>query len=252
MKNIIIIFFVIVLLLIGGVVFLTLNLDSIIKKGVETAGPKVLKAPVTLDDVDISLFSGKGKLSGLTIGNPQGFKSDYAFKLGETALDINIKSVTSDKIHIRSLIIDSPEIMYEGTIGKKNNISQLQANIKEMLKGSGKKEESPETSGAESTKSIQIDHVKVSGGKVHADLGLLTGKPITLDLPMVELHDIGKNGGATISDALAQVLEVLNGSISETVQSGIKDLSSEKLNELKDSVGEKAKEGIDKLKGLFN
>lgn len=252
MKNIIIIFCVIVLLLIGGVIFLTLNIDSIIKKGVETAGPKMLKAPVTLDDVDISLFSGKGSLSGLTIGNPQGFTSEYAFKLGETALELDIRSVTSEKIHIRSLIIDSPEIMYEGGIAKKNNLSRLHANIKEMLKSPEKKEVSAESGETKSAKSIQIDYIKLSGGKVHADTGIPSIKPFTVALPAVELRDIGKNSDATISDALQQILELLNDSVSDAVQDRVKEMSGEKLNELKESIGEKTKEGIDKLKGLFD
>ena len=251
MKNITIVICIIVILLIAGAVFFTLNLDSIIKKGVETAGPRMLKAPVTLDDVDISLFRGKASLEGLTIGNPEGFKSEYAFSLGKTALDLEIRSITSEKIHIRSLIIDSPEIIYEGAIGK-SNISRLLANIKEMTKSGDKKEESSETGKSGSTKSIQIDHVVVSGGKVHADLGVLTGKPFTVDLPAVELRDIGKNNAATVSDALQQILKALNGSISDAVQDGAKEIAGNKVNELKESISEKAKEGIDKIKGLFN
>ena len=166
MKNIIIVFAAVIILLIAGVVFFTLNIDSIIKKGVETAGPKILKAPVTLDDVDTSLFRGKASLEGLTIGNPEGFKSEYAFRLGKTDLDLNIKSITSEKIHIRSLVIESPEIMYEGALGKNNNLSKLQSNFESMTSGSDKKESGSEGEGDSSAsrpKKIQIDYLKISG-----------------------------------------------------------------------------------------
>jgi hypothetical protein len=256
MKNIIIIFCVIVLLIIGGVVFLTLNLDSIIKKGVEAAGPKVLKATVNLDDVNISLFSGKGKLSGLTIGNPEGFKTDYAFKLGEVALDLDVRSVTSDKIHIRSLVIDSPDIMYEGALGKNNNLTRLQSNIEEITSRSGKKDEDSEndesgSSGGESKK-IQIDYIKISGAKVNASLNILMGKTLNVNIPTIELRDIGKNNDATIADAVKLVLDKLNSSTFQTVKEKAREMVNvDGVKELKDDIGEKAKEGLDKIKGLF-
>ena len=254
MKNIIIIFAVIIVIVIAGVIFLIGNVDSIIKKGVETAGPKILKAPVTLTDVNVSIFKGTGTITGLVVGNPEGFKTDYAFKLGETSLDLDIKSVISDKIHIRSLIIDSPEIMYEGALGKNNNLSKLQSNIESMTSGSDKKESGTEGGGDDSggkSKNIQIDYLKISGAKVSASLDVLKGDALNITLPVIELRDIGKNSNATVSDAVKQILGALNGSISKSLNSNIKELAGGKVKELKESVEEKAKEGIDKLKGLF-
>jgi hypothetical protein len=260
MKNVIIIVAVIIILVIAGVIFLIGNVDSIIKKGVETVGPKILKAPVTLNDVNVSVFKGKGTITGLVVGNPEGFKTDYAFKLGETSLDLDVKSVTSDKIHIRSLIIDSPEIMYEGALGKNNNLTKLQSNIEEITSRTGKKDDGSEggASGSSeddlsgSSKKIQIDYIKISGAKVTASLDILMGKTLDVNLPTIELHDIGKNSEATVTDAVKLVLDKLNSSTYQSVKEKAKGIINiDGVKELKDDIGEKAKEGLDKLKGLL-
>ena len=103
------------------------KINPIVKSGVEKTGPMILKAPVTLKGVNISFFSGSGELKGFTVGNPEGYKTDYAFQMDRLKVNLDVKSVTSDKIHIQDIIIDSPNIVFEGGFGK-NNLSQLQKN----------------------------------------------------------------------------------------------------------------------------
>jgi hypothetical protein len=55
-------------------------LDSAVKKGVETLGPKMTKVDVKLDSVSISLLSGSGKIKGLVVGNPEGYKTPHAIR----------------------------------------------------------------------------------------------------------------------------------------------------------------------------
>ena len=149
---------VLVIIVVAILVLVLGNINAIVKKGVETAGPKVLKVPVTLDKADISVFSGTGRLTGLTIGNPPGFKTDYAFQLGNVQMDIDTGSVTSDKIHVRSIVIDAPSIIFEGAFDK-SNLGQLQANAA-AFSASGK--DTPAPAGDQQTsesagKKIQID-----------------------------------------------------------------------------------------------
>ena len=63
---------VLALLVVVGVHFF---LDGAIKRGVETIGPKLTKTQVTLNNVSLSLLSGSGKMKGLVVGNPEGFKT---------------------------------------------------------------------------------------------------------------------------------------------------------------------------------
>jgi hypothetical protein len=43
---------------------------------------------VRLNEAEVSATSGQGALLGLTIGNPKGFKTDSAFRLGEISLTL--------------------------------------------------------------------------------------------------------------------------------------------------------------------
>jgi len=253
MKKIIIAVGVLVIIIIAAVFFLVGNLDTIIKKGVETAGPKILKAPVTLDDVEISVSSGTGELKGLTIGNPSGYKTDYAFKLGGIAIDLDVKSVTTDKVHIRSIIIKGPQINFEGALGKKNNLSQLQANAAGFSgtdKGEDKDSGPSGDRDSGAGKKVQIDLIRIEDGKINAVMDLIKEeKSIEVALPAVELHDIGKNKDATMADAMKLILSSLNKAAMPAVQKAVNDYAK---GAGRKAVEDEIKKGADKLKGLLN
>ena len=253
MKKIIITIGVFVIIIIAAVFFLVGNIDTIIKKGVETAGPEILQAPVTLDDVEISVASGTGELKGLTIGNPSGYKTDYAFKLGGIAIDLDIKSMTTDKVHIRSILIKAPQINFEGALGKKNNLSQLQANAADFSgtdKGGDKNSEASEDKDSGAGKKVQIDLIKIEDGKINAVMDLIKEeKAVEVALPAVELHDIGKSKEATMADAMKLILSSLNKAAMPAVEKAVNDYAK---GAGKKAVEEQVQKGVEKLKGLFN
>ena len=118
---------VLVVLVVIVVLAATVFLDSIVKTAVQTAGPAVIGAPITLKDVSISLFTGKVAMEGLVIGNPPGFQTDHAVKLDHFLLRLKPTSVFSKKIVIRQILIDGPEITYEVTL-KGSNIGKISDN----------------------------------------------------------------------------------------------------------------------------
>ena len=60
------------------------------------------KTSASLEDVDLSLFSGNIALKGLKIGNPQGFAAPNAFELGQISVKFDPKSLLTSKIIINS------------------------------------------------------------------------------------------------------------------------------------------------------
>jgi uncharacterized protein involved in outer membrane biogenesis len=250
MKKVLIAVGVLILIVVAAVILLVSNIDTIIKKGVETVGPKILQAPVTLKDVDISVSSSSGELSGLTIGNPAGYNTEYAFQLGRIAVELDVKSVTSDKVHIRRVLIDSPQITYEGALGKKNNLSQLQANVESFTGGSGGKDEKTDSRDSGAGKKVQIDYLKIADGSISVSMDVLQGKELTVTLPTIELRDIGKDKEVTMSDALKQVLSAVNNVTLPAVRGAVTNFTKG-LKGTAEAVQEGAQEGLDKLKGLF-
>src|SRR5581483_5470374 len=125
MKKILVrLFIALVILIILGVVALSFFLDGAVKRGVETVGPMLTKVEVKLDSVNLSLLSGSGKLKGLFVGNPSGYKTPSAIQVGTASLALQPSSVLSSKIIVHSINLQAPEITFETDL-KANNLSKI-------------------------------------------------------------------------------------------------------------------------------
>src|SRR5277367_4321273 len=111
---------VVIILLVVVVSIVALNLDRIVKSGVETYGPQITKVSVTLDEIHIGLLTGSAKVKGLVVGNPDGYKSPEAIRVGTASVGMNPASILSDKIVVRFVRIEGPEITFEGGLGGNN------------------------------------------------------------------------------------------------------------------------------------
>src|SRR5215831_3547582 len=101
---------VLVVLIIAAGVTVHFFLDDAIKRGVETYGPDVTKVSVKLDAVNLMLLSGSGKIKGLLIGNPEGYKSPSSIEVGMGSLGLKPASLLSDKIVIESIVLEAPMV----------------------------------------------------------------------------------------------------------------------------------------------
>jgi len=162
------------------------NIDTIVKQGIEKFGPLILKAPIKLDKVDISVLSGSGEINGMEIGNPEGFKTAYAFRIDRLRIDMDIRSVTSDKVHIKSILIDSPQIMFEGQYSD-NNILQLQSNANSFTSNKNKDQEKtpaienePSTKTTGKEKKVQIDLLKIVNANIGVKMNVFYDNQFTL------------------------------------------------------------------------
>src|SRR3954467_15828077 len=168
-------------------------LDSAIKRGVETIGPKLTKVEVKLEGVSLSLLTGAGKIKGLVIGNPAGFKSPSAIQVGTASLALQPNSLLSDKIIIKSINVQAPEVTFESDL-KSVNLKKILANLEESTGGSAKEPSKPKANGettSKEQKKLQVDQFIISGGKVHVSITPL-GQSATVPLPEIHLADLGK------------------------------------------------------------
>ena len=246
MKKILVIGGVAIALVVVIALVLAGKINPIIKSGIEKTGPVILKAPVTLKGVNISFFSGSGELKGFTIGNPEGYKTDYAFQMDRLKVDLDVKSVTSDKIHIENIIIDSPNIVFEGGFSD-NNLSQLQKNASAFAGGDSQEKK---TASDSKSQRLLIDHILIQNGSISVSMGILQGKKLTVPLPKIELKDIGKEKDASMSDVLGEVLAAINKAVIPAVQQEVAKLGKG-LGGTGDTVQEGVKGGMDKIKGIF-
>jgi hypothetical protein len=205
-----------VVLLLLALLAVGLFLDAAIKKGVETVGPMVTKVDVKLQSASLSLFSGSGQLKGLVVGNPPDFKTPYAISVGLAKVAVEPKSLLSDKIIVKSIVVEAPEITYEQSLSG-NNLSAIKANVASTTGGNEPTAAQPkETTPAKESKpskKLQVNEFVITGGKVHASVSGLGGKSATLPLPEIRLQDLGTGPeGITPTELTSKVLQaVLDG-----------------------------------------
>lgn len=213
---------VVIIAIVGVFIYVYSNLDSIVKDAVETYGPRYTGVSVKLAKVELSPESGEGKLSGLIVGNPPGYKTDTAFKLGSISMNVDLASLTSDTIVIKSIVIDAPDVTYEFGEGG-SNIDVIQKNVQQAAGGSagGAKPASEEKKEEEGGKKMVIDSLVITNGHVAVSHPLLAGKKIGAGLPTIRLKDIGKDkkGGATPAEVVAKVMDALDKQIGAAVSS---------------------------------
>jgi uncharacterized protein involved in outer membrane biogenesis len=161
--------------------------------------------------VSLHLFTGSGAVKGLVVGNPEGYKSPSAISVGNASVAVSRRSLLSDKIVVRSIRIESPQVTYELGPGG-NNLKRIQANVAESSGGSTTK--STPTEGKPSRK-IQVDDVVITGGKVTLGIAALGGKVVTAPLPEIHFTDLGTGpDGITAGELAKRILnEITEGSL---------------------------------------
>lgn len=221
----------VLLVIIVGVIFYGASQSGIIiREAVLEYAPPATGADVSLDKVKVALLGGSAGLSNLTVGNPKGFKSDYAFKVANMAVKIDLDSLLGDVIHIEEVRIDGADLIYEiGTRG--NNISKIQKNIEAYTQSLGL-----EASEDDSEAKFIVDHIYITGTKVKLASDLLGGKGLGLTLPDIHLKNIGtEDKAATAGEVGSKIFGAVNGGLSKIIT---KDLMKNTVKGVKDKLGD--------------
>jgi uncharacterized protein involved in outer membrane biogenesis len=239
-KTIKIILGVVVLGLLVALVFGFMFLGSIVKAGVEEVGPMVTKVPVKLDGAAVSLFNGSGTLKGFKLGNPEGFKAAQAIQVGSVNVSIAPASVLKDKVIVRSVRVEGPEITFEQAL-KGNNLLKILENVQSIAGAGTNKTASTGGPG----KKLQVDEFLITGGKITVAATMLGGKGATLSLPEIRLANLGQGPeGITPAELTEKALNaVVNGTL-KAVAEGAGEMAKQGLE-----IGKKAgAEGVDTAK----
>jgi hypothetical protein len=192
---------VIVLAALGVIAYFVLSnpLGRLVKLAVEGFGPDIMQADIRVESVDISTTDGRGKLIGLKLGNPKGFKTDHALKADKIDIVIEPASIAQNVLVLHKVLIDAPHINYES--GKNGtNFDAIQRNVESYLgKGKGAKENKGDG------KKMIIDSFIIRNAKVNYN------NTVDLSLPDIELHNIGKKtNGATSAQVTGAIIAELN------------------------------------------
>jgi hypothetical protein len=222
-------------------------LNTIVKKGVETIGPQVTGTSIELDGVNLSLLSGGGSLTGLRVGNPEGFSDDTLVSLGNIDVQIQPRSLLSDTLIIERIHLTEPNFLIEQS-GRRTNLQALLSNVESFAPPTepGEKE-----SGA--ARKMIIRELIIESARLR---GSLLGQTINLPMPRIELRDIGVGeDGVAIKD----VIELVIGAVLRSAGSALGDFSSQ-FKDIGSNLGSSGKDAIqnvtsevqDRMRSLLN
>lgn len=191
-------FAIVVLLLIffgGGLI------NRGVREGVISYGPRLTQTSVELGEVDISPWSGRGTLRNLVVGNPEGFTGDYAIRLTEAAVAVEVGTVLKDPIVIERIYLSEPSISLERAHGT-TNLQRIQRNIHEAI---GAEEAEPTTD--EPGRRFIVKEFVLEGGQV--SLSAL-GAQTQVAMPSVRLEGIGeRQGGVPAAEIGGAILDAV-------------------------------------------
>jgi uncharacterized protein involved in outer membrane biogenesis len=276
MKKWILIGIIVIVVIIGvGLYVGVMNLGPLITTAVNTYGPEITKTEVRLGGVDVSLLSAEAKLKDFFLGNPEGFESPQAMRVGSVRLNIDEKSLTKDTLIIDMIEVIAPEITYEKARGTDN----FRAILNNVTKGAQTRDK-PSVEASEEKgkgKKLLIRNFIVKDGKVNLAVSMVKGKTISASLPDIHLKNLGKEKeGASPGEIFEKVMaalykqitgpavtDILNKSLADlgleinldqlgTNIESVGDNLKKELKGLKEEEKEKIKDAVeDKLKSLF-
>ncbi|MCF8198469.1 MAG: hypothetical protein K9J42_06865 [Sulfuritalea sp.] len=178
----------------AGLFWLSGNIDGLIKSAITDYGSAMTQARVSVGAVKVDPANGKGMIGYLQIGNPQGFKTAYALKVGRIDVDIDIASIASDVIHIRRIAIVAADVIYEKG-DTMTNFDAIQKNIANYL--------GPTNNKSGGTKLI-VDELTIRDTHAQASATFMNGKTVGLPLPAITLKNLGKAKGGITPGELGQ------------------------------------------------
>ncbi len=239
--------------------YVYLNLNSLVVEAVETFAPRVTGTKVSLASSEISVFSGEGSLSGLVVMNPEGYRAPSAIELGSIAVAMDTDSLTADTVVIKSIDVTEPGITFEPGGKAGSNLQQLLNNVQAGGK-QGKADAQPQKKEEEGVKVI-IDRVTITGGKVNLYVDTpLADEPVAAELPEIELTGIGRDkGGIAAEQAITKVLDKILASAStigvaslDEVQAKMKAEARKQVQEFKKKARAQAPKSIKERAGNFS
>lgn len=220
---------------IGVAVLVVGRVDRYVAHKIKEYGSATTGTDVSVGGVDIAVTKGRGKIDRLTIANPQGFGTDYALMLNDVRLAVALSSLTSKVPVVSEAVVDGAHLNIEQH-GQATNLSEIQNYMKR------KEQPATTTSGEEGR--ITIERFRLTNASVTLTSELLKN-PETLQLDDVVVQGIGRNGGATYTEATEAVLTPILAAGRAAAQARLRQVATDSARK------EVEKKASEKLKDLL-
>ena len=187
---------------------------------------------VAIASVDVALTKGEMTIRGLTVANPEGFRTEHAFEADEVRVAVELGTLLEDTVVVREITVEKPLVTYELGPGG-SNLQAIRQNVGSVA-GSG------EASSRDTpTRQILVEDLYIRDGRVAASAVFLKGKSWKVPLPDIHLENISSAGGGI---ATADVIEKVT---SELLANARRSVAP--IRELAGEVGDRITAGAGKV-----
>lgn len=219
------------------------QLDRIVETSTRTIGSMVTGTQVDVKKVSVKPFAGQVKISGFSVGNPEGFHNPNAIKVGNFQLAMKINSIFSDKLEIDYLELSGVAVDFEYTLSRGSNLDVLLKNVEKNTGADKQKTAGAEKAPAQAearqekapAKQVVIRKLVFKDSLVSVSSGAVR---TSLKVPLLPIEMTNVGEGTDLAGAVSQVLGRL-------VTEVLKVVDVKQLGQSLSDVGENILKGID-------
>ncbi len=239
-KNIRVVLVVVLILAIVVIIAINIFADYALKAGIEIAATKTLDVGVSLGDVDLSIIAGKIGISNLLIDNPPGYQHKKLLELKSAQIEVNVKSLLGDNVHIREVKLDGMNVVLEQRGVSSNNLQDVIKTISDKKKAKGESKAHG--------KKLHIDRLEISNVTVKAKLLPIPGKADTIPLKLdsIVMTDLGGDNKLDTAELSGKILLAIAAGVADK---GTNVLPKEMTNAMKSTLGTTIELGKTATKG---
>ena len=196
---------------------------NVIKEGVNRMGPRVLGVPVTLESARFYPLRGHVSLTGLIIGNPEGFHTESLFDMSHLEVDLNLRSLFTDTIVIERILISRPQITYE--VGMRGaNLNVLMQNLEAAADPD---EEDPALEEVEPARNVVIKELVLADARAQVSATAMRGQVVPVQLSTITLNNLGGED-QSLTEITTEVIKAILSAVTNAV-AGAGDLLGDGL-----------------------
>jgi len=223
-----------VLLVVVALAFAYIQLDKIVKTGIETAGPETLHVGVNVGSVSISPLTGNVSVTDFSIGQPKGFGEGSLMQVSGFKMKLEPKSLMSNHVIIDTIEVDAPLFDVRHLDGK-TNFQALQDGMTLPEMGGA--------AAAEEEITLTIRSLSVKAPRILAKTDGMIKLDEDLNLADFTLTDIGTDEkGVAPSEVARHIMNTLQPQITKALIAAgasqkIKDLAGDAKGKLEKGLG---------------
>ena len=210
-KRLLKIFGVLFLLGVVAMIAVYIWLGNIIAVGINTAGADILGVrEMRVESVKTNLLAGRFYLKGFFIGNPDGFNSEYLFKVDEVRIDVKPFTWFSKTFIINEIYIDGAKVIYHKNLLGGSNVDQVIKNLNSRIGAGGSKPDSSKPRPKSDKQGGMKDKKLIAHSIVIRNMGaklVLSSAPgVPMTTGDITLSEVGSPDGITMLGLIERML----------------------------------------------